>query len=306
MSSIRATKASGRKTTQRNSGGRQGTFIGILPLHLKKVGRVMLKIPDHVSHSQLEMFMRCQKQWEYRYIEKIIIPPGSALILGISYHKALEVNFLYKMKQMIDMPVEDCLECYHQTIDESESEWRGNGYPVVWENPGRETAIRQGHNLVLEYRTTVATQLMPKGVEETYQLKLGDTNFVGRIDLRLGDNQIVDHKTSKKPYNQADADKLQQASAHAFALGQELDYEFHVAIKGSRPRIQIVKTHRSNDEIIWWLSMAKATIAQMKTGVYITNPNGWWCSPAWCGYHSLCKPWMSRPTYSIPENTAEE
>jgi len=266
-----------------------GGLLMVVYLRSKKLESGLVEL-GHVSHSQIEMFLRCPRQWEHRYIEGRIIPPGGALVFGGSYHTALEYNFQHKIQTSDDMPVDDCVDCFVDAWNHAVGQWEERSLPVVWGDDNPNALMKTGIALVQKYRTEIAPSVIPARVEHRYSLKVAGTLFVGATDVELeGEVDVIDHKTASKSSNQADLDNALQPSAHAFALGRELVYEHHIAVKTSKPHIQILRTKRTHGDIVWWLDLATLVIAQMRTGLYPPNPNGWHCSPKWCGYWDLCK-----------------
>jgi len=240
---------------------------------------------DHVSYTQFGMWQRCPRQWKYRYVDGLRIPPGGAQIEGRCYHKSVEVNFVQKVASFKDLPVEDCLDAFATEWDKNLSEEEF----IDWEdrNPG---AIKdEGYSLVSEYMVVQAPRVQPLEVEEWYISEVAGAKFVIRIDLMDDTGTVIDHKTAKRSYNQADVDKDLQASAAAFSLDRPILFQNHVAIKSVHPRIQVVKTVRTREDIEWWLDLASGIVTQMKIGVAPPNPNGWWCSPNYCGFYGLCR-----------------
>lgn len=241
---------------------------------------------DHVSHSQITMWLRCPRSWEFRYVKGLKTPPSGALILGHSYHKALEVNYSQKVETGEDLSLTHVLDAFSDAwsdrmVKESEILWEGR-------RPG---AMKdQGIDIVNRYHTEVAPTIQPVVVEGWYEKIISGTKFVGSVDLVDDQDERIDHKTAAQAYNQGDVDKDLQASAHAFALARPGVHAFHVAVKTKIPRIQIIKTTRTTDDILWWLDLARAVITSMKTGIAPPNPIGWHCSPRFCGYYSMCRP----------------
>jgi CRISPR/Cas system-associated exonuclease Cas4 (RecB family) len=45
----------------------------------------------HVSASSIGMYQRCPRQWAYRYVLGIKVPPDGGLITGLGVHRAAEV-----------------------------------------------------------------------------------------------------------------------------------------------------------------------------------------------------------------------
>lgn len=242
-------------------------------------------ILDHVSHSQLEMWQRCPKQWEYRYVHGLKVPPSGALIEGGCYHKALEGNFKQKVVSLEDLPLEQCLELYSDAWENrlSEEEY------VDWGDKDPGYIKDEGIGLVGEYILSVSPAVQPAKVEEVYVSEVGGVKLVVIVDLEDTKKAIIDHKTSGKAYTQDDVDKSLQASAAAFVVGRPIVFYNHVAVKSRMPRIQLIRTYRTQADIDWWADMAVKIVVQMRSGVAPPRPGGWWCSPRFCGFYERCR-----------------
>ena len=95
---------------------------------------------DHISHSQISMWLRCPRQWEYRYVAGLKIPPSGPLIVGSAYHSALEGNFIQKVSSMVDLPLSDCLDIFSDAWEE-----RLSGEElIVWDQLGPGECKDQG------------------------------------------------------------------------------------------------------------------------------------------------------------------
>lgn len=250
-------------------------------------------ILDHISHSQIEMYLRCPRQWMYRYVQGLKIPPSGALIEGSCYHKALEGNFRQKVASLEDLPLSHCLDLFSDAwelrLEEEET--------IDWGNFSPGAIKDQGIGLVREYRESVSPLVLPVKVEEPYVSEIAGVKFVSFVDLEDAHGVIIDHKTSSKAYTQDDVDKSLQASAEAFVLNKAIVFHNHIAIKTRMPKIQIVKTVRMRADIEWYVDMVARIIVQMKTGVAPPRPTGWWCSERFCGYWNLCRGELARSHY---------
>ena len=242
-------------------------------------------ILDHVSVSQLNMWLRCPRQWEYRYVKGLKIPPSGALVEGRCYHKSLEENFLHKIESYEDLPVDECLDAFSTEWSKALSEEES----IDWEGKNPRDIKNEGHKLVRKYITDQAPYVQPLEVEEWYISEISGVKFVARLDLIDCTGVVIDHKTSNKLYSQADVDRDMQASAAAFSLDRPIIFHNHVAVKFANPRIQVVKTVRTREDIEWWLDAASAIVAQMKSGIAPPRPTGWWCSPEYCGFYERCR-----------------
>jgi len=242
-------------------------------------------ILDHVSHSQIEMYLRCPKQWEYRYVEGLKVPPSGALIEGRCYHEALERNFKQKIVTQADMSLDDCLDAFSLAWDSTliEEEF------INWGEKSPGLIKDEGVRLVREYRLAISPSVLPLKVEELYVSEVAGVKFVCIVDLEDMSLAVIDHKTSARKYIQDDVDKSLQASAAAFVLNRGIVFYNHVAVKTKAPQIQIIKTYRTRSDIDWWAAMAAMVVAQMRTGISPPRPTGWWCSERFCGFYDRCR-----------------
>lgn len=248
---------------------------------------------DHISYSQVRMWMTCPRQWYYRYVMDLKLPPSGALIQGGSYHEALSVNFRQKKKTLKDPPVDEWLDAYStawdtRIKDEGEVDWEG-------ENPGK--LKDEGVHLVRAYATRLAPEIQPFQVEKPYVRRLAGIPNVGVVDLEDVNLVVIEHKTSSRSYNQEQVDRDPQMSNYGFLRGEPLEGEYHVAIKPTvtiGARVQVLRVARSLKDIQWWTMGLEQIITLMKTGVACPRPYDWHCSERFCGFWRFCKVELSK------------
>jgi ATP-dependent DNA helicase UvrD/PcrA len=135
--------------------------------------------------------------------------------------------------------------------------------------------------------------------EEAFEVRIGNTTVVGRIDRidRAPDGSVVitDYKTGK-PQSQEDADESLQLSVYALAAREKWGYRvdqlvFHnllenVSVISRRTGAQLEAARLKVDEVA----------QNIAAGKFEANP-GFWCS--FCPYRNLC-PATEKRLYSIP------
>ena len=84
----------------------------------------------HLSFTQINMFLRCARQYEFRYIKGLRRPPSGALILGKSWHKAVELNYSQKIQTEKDLPIEDVQDCFSDAFEEAFDNYIADGKPL--------------------------------------------------------------------------------------------------------------------------------------------------------------------------------
>ena len=246
--------------------------------------------PDHISHSQISLWNSCPKMWEYSYVQKLRRSSSGDLILGSCYHQTLEENFKKKLILGHDLDFDICAD-YFSTIWDKEA---SNAWEIKWGKKSPDGLKDMGIALLDRYLEEVAPTVIPQYVERWIETEINGTKFVIRIDLIDMNNVVIDHKTAAKAYTQEAVDKDMQASASAFSLGHPIVFRNHVAVKAKIPRIQIMKTYRTNADINWWHRKVSAILVHMKTGYAPPREDSWLCSDQYCGFYDLCRKDLTR------------
>jgi len=239
---------------------------------------------DHLSASQINTFRRCGKQWYYRYVEDLKIPPTGNLVLGSSIHKGLEVNFSQKIESQIDLALGDVLDVYSTEFDarkqEIEEEW----------DEGQEKD--NGVSLLTLYHQNISPTIQPILVEEGFSLQIDGHKVIGYIDLVTAGQIIIDHKTSGRKYAEDVIDKDIQLTAYAMAYHEitglwPREVGFNVMVKTKTPSIQELRGQRSEADAERFRRIAQDVARAIEADIYIPCDNSITCS--WCGYKEICK-----------------
>jgi hypothetical protein len=246
----------------------------------------------HLSFSQIAMFLRCPKQWEFRYVQNLKIPPSGALILGSSWHETIELNYVQKITSDVDLPLDDMKDSFSDIwTKKTEKEEIDFGE----DKPGDLKDL--GILITNVHHQNIAPRVKPALVEEEFRISLGEDfpyELLGYFDVIEKDGTVADNKSWKRAKSQADVDKDLQLSA--YALGYRVKYgkaekslRFDAVIKNKKPKaIQLVTT-RTNEDCRWLLGLIEKVADGIIKEAFYPNPNGWHCSKKWCGYWDKCK-----------------
>ncbi len=246
----------------------------------------------HLSATQISMFLRCPRQYYFRYIEGRKIPPTGAMMQSKVWHKTVEQNYRQKVDSEKDLPLNDMTEFYaaeyEQTLKAEEIAFEPG------EDPGR--LKDQGVEITTAHHKLIAPKVRPLLVEEKFTISFGEDFpyvLVGVWDLVDKDGVIADNKAYGKTPNQADVDKDIQLGLYSLGYrvsrGQiEKGLRLDAVIKNKQPKPVQIYTTRTNDDSRFLLDLIELVAKVMQSGVFYPNPNGWHCSPARCGYWSRC------------------
>jgi len=259
---------------------------------------------DHLSHSSVSMFLRCPRQWAYRYLEGLPVRRTLGLIRGSAVDHAASFNLQQKVDTHRDLPAglvaEAAEDAFIRAVDEAggrdEVEWEGQTYTRGLDSTIALTRVHMAQH---------APYIQPVAVQErlTRQLPSGRT-FVGIIDYRTAD-VVGDIKTGARRMGQEAADTDLQPSAYAFLLGGPIQFEFaRVIDTGTKQYDEIVTTQRGERAIRWYEQLVSDVERAIASGIYPPNPQGWWCSERACPFWVRCQVEQRPPEIGHPRDIA--
>ena len=251
-------------------------------------------IPEkrHLSFTQLNMFLRCPRQYEYRYIRGIKVPPSGAMVQSRVWHETLERNYRQKIDSDRDLALGEMQEFFAAQFDAALA-----GEEIAFEPDEKPGKLKdQGTAIVAAHHKTIAPAVRPLLVEERFTVNLGEDfpfDLVGVWDLVERDGTIVDNKAYGKAPRQEDLDKDLQFTAYALGYRTthgraEPGLRMDAIVKTLNPKAVQLHTRRTNDDCRWFLGLIEEVGRAIDSGIFYPNPNGWHCSPRFCGFWGLC------------------
>lgn len=241
------------------------------------------------SQSEINTFLKCGKQWEFRYVMGLKTAPRAALTLGKSVDRGVTANLIEKIKTGNLLPLEAVLDAYSSEFDRSkpETEW------------GEDDAGQQkdmGVKLVTLHHEQIAPKIEPAAVQENFEIETDQGySLTGTLDVLEKNLTVVDTKTSKKAYSETAVEEEIQPALYDFAVEAlsgkpSPGFRFDVLIKTKVPRVQQVSGKVSPQAREFLFESINQMHKAVEAGVTLPAPAGaWWCSKEWCGYWSRCK-----------------
>lgn len=242
---------------------------------------------DHISFSQINMYLRCPAQYYFRYCLDIKLPPKAALVKGKAVHKAQEENYKQKIYTKIDLPLDVIQDITADTFEKEAQE-------AEFEHGEDKGKIKdEAISLATLYHTFIAPDVMPEAVEQEVIIRTDDFTLKGYIDVLQQGGIIRDTKTSNKTPNQDIVQKSLQLSAYSFAyytltneLPQKVCLDYLVSTK--QPKIVTLDGIRTLDDINRFIKITAKVVQAIKNEIFYPNQDNMLCSPEWCGYWELC------------------
>ncbi|MGE5297912.1 MAG: ATP-dependent helicase [Acidobacteriaceae bacterium] len=176
-------------------------------LPLPETDSYKLPLPDAFDFSQISTFLKCPLEYKYKYIYKLPMPGSAPFSFGSTMHQTLK-KFMQSVKQLNNAQASDLfgnkqtttvVPPKDQLLKFYAESWIEDWYPdkINKENYRKEGA----RQLAAFYDYYCANPLVPKYLEQPFQLRIGDYKFKGRIDRAdLNADQtitIIDYKTGE-------------------------------------------------------------------------------------------------------------
>jgi putative RecB family exonuclease len=245
-----------------------------------------------LSYTQLNMFLRCPRQYEYRYVHGLKVPPSGAMVQSRAWHQTVEFNYRQKIHSDCDLALGEMQEFFVSQFDAALASEEVALEPG--EKPGK--LKDQGTAIVAAHHKAIAPAVRPLLVEEKFTVDLGEDfpfDLTGVWDLVERDGTIADNKAYGKMPQQEDLDKDLQFTIYALGFRAtrgviEPGLRMDAIVKTRNPRAVQLHTSRTNGDCRWLLNLIEQAGKAIASGIFYPNPNGWHCSPRYCGYWDRC------------------
>lgn len=251
-----------------------------------RVGQIQM--PEY-HQSSIAMYLKCQKQYEFRHIRGMVVPPKSALTVGRAVDTGVTHNLAQKIETRTDVPLDEVLDQYSTQFDKDapDTDWDGD-------DAGAQKDL--GAKLVELYHRDVAPDVQPVAVQDQFRIEFESGYALGGTSDVIDENGFIrDTKTSKAKYDDDAVSNSLQATVYDYAYeaknGKKAKgFIFDVLKKTKKPEYQKVQGEVSDHQREMTFEAINTMHENIKTGRFLPAPEGaWWCSKDWCGYWSLCK-----------------
>lgn len=249
------------------------------------------KIKEY-HQSEVGTFLKCGKQWEFRYVMGIKTPPRGAMTVGSSVDAGVTRNLAQKVESNKDLQLSEVLDVYSTDFDIRAKE-------TDWEDDDQSKQKDMGAQLVMLHHKDVAPKIDPETVQEKFVLETdAGYNIGGIIDLTEKSGIVADTKTSKNKYSPDAVSKALQPALYDFAYEalkgkKATGFRYDVLIKPTKtkpPELQQVSAKVTDADRSWLFDAIGNMDRAIMAGVALPAPEGaWWCSKDWCGYWDKCK-----------------
>jgi hypothetical protein len=244
----------------------------------------------YLSHSQIEMYRKCPKQYEFRYIRGISIPTNWFLLRGKLIHAALDyVNKQYINYGKCSNVGEESVSNFRDNLNFQEKRLDENERPK-----NKDKIYADFGKLINNYISNIKI-IDPKYSEIEKVFYLDNIPILEYIDLIRKNDTIVDYKTvdnlKGKPVDLSLIKKhLNQLILYSLGVNlsnvQIMVINSEIAKGYEETEIYTIKNiHKEN-----MLDIIKSTVCNIKSGNFPSDPDQEWrCSKKYCSFYDMCE-----------------
>ena len=249
---------------------------------------------DHVSASQINVYLMCPLKYRYSYVDQLPRPFKSVdLALGSAFHAAVE--WWHKHRKNRSSPdAEDVSRILAaDLLAQAEETLRFKAGKTL------EDAINLGKQLVATYvkeyqgktvlNTEVAFRVPMVDLETGEELEMP---LVGYFDLLEENDTVVETKTAARAYDHLTILNHLQLTAYGYAYRvlheRDANLRLDVVTKTKQPRMQSVEVSRDKSDMVRFFHLAKSVTGAIQNSCFHPN-HGWQCSS--CEFAEPCRKW---------------
>ena len=289
----------------------------------------------YLSASSLGTFITCPKQYEFRYVKNLIIPPNAALVTGSVIHKVFETYYKDAMSSSQRLTAEQSAEL---ASDIASDYLKENDIGTTSQEEVSDIQ-KLAPVITKTYVDKVARHISPIATEEELRVTMAcGVDILGYLDLRhklehseddvkvaeengieLAVEGIADYKITKKKWTIDRLKNSLQFNLYTTLTGIG-DVQIHNMTKDiPKPMARKPRASSSDDEGVTDLAgnlrvlhhrftgddadhletMVETAARIITSGTFMPCAlDAWNCNPEWCGYWNLCRG-HSRTLYSM-------
>lgn len=270
---------------------------------------------ENLSHSSVELYLKCPMKWHNRYVLKQYEPRQGYLMLGTAVHVAETQSYQDQVTTGEPHALEEVMDDYSTSLAQ---EIKTAQDEIDWGDMTAGEQKDRGARMLAEYHSIIPKLIRPKKVESKFNIRLkpeykwtikGYVDVIGDMDdnFTLIENAAMDLKTVKRAMTQDDLDNSVQGTLYTYSQMLQdatmtyqpfLVHELKALKTVQSARVlQTMRTREQGDRYMERVAqIAREIDWRMETGNWQGAPPGaWWCRPKMCGYYATCPFAAGRP-----------
>lgn len=254
-------------------------------------------VPDHLSVSAVNTYLKCQVQYYFKYLTDIPKPKIARLVHGSAVHAGIANNLTQRMCGNNDC--NESIELAEQFFEEATKDDNNILYDKVFFN--KDVAIRSIAKILNQALPEIEELIQHPMLSEWALTDSGISvelctkqKVIGYVDCVDTEGNIYDFKVTGNANSIQDATQSLQLGVYSYFLPQPSKKVGLISISNKTgkvtPAIVTCGQQRGINAINALDMAAKNIQSSIENRSFIPNTEGWHCSSNYCDYFSVC-PW---------------
>lgn len=247
----------------------------------------------HLSYSSVALALECARKWRYRYVDKLVSPATSSLVVGSALHGTIQTLLLARHGGESPDPAEVFAEQWRKAAAQ-DVDW-GDGA-----DDARDEALRlTTHPSVLKVIEALEPFVDEAGpvVERRLELRVPGVPIpiIGYLDYLGNDGILRDFKTATRPWTPTQLEEQTQPLVYLAAANQ-MDlphvpgaFEHVVFVKARTPQVQVLRSSRPLGASLWLFSVIRGVWQAIAAGADPPNPKACFAWGRRCEFWDRCR-----------------
>jgi putative RecB family exonuclease len=251
---------------------------------------------DHISVSQINLYLMCPLKYRFTYIDLLPRPfKPAAFAFGSAIHSAIEWWHKKRMEGR-DPNWRDVSRVFAADFNAQQAD------NIAYKDGESEADfVDKGKSMLAVYLKEYSGA-PPKAVEMPFRVHLVDQEtgemlelpLDGYMDLVESDDTVVDLKTAARSYSEFDVSQHLQLTAYSYAYEQLYStrpkLRLDCLLKTAKPRFVPLPTEREQDDHVRFFHIAKGVTDAIRSEHFYPCP-GWQCKD--CEFFKPCQTWRT-------------
>lgn len=248
----------------------------------------------HLSHSSIDKYLLCARKWRFNYVEKLVAPRTPALAFGDAFHRTIRAAVEARVAGDTTDPLSIWPAKWAAAITE--------GSEIDWGSQIPEQAENDGHRMFGSIPVRQAIRdLLPlidgdgPAFERRVELRVPGipVPIIGYMDMIAADGVVCDFKTAARAWTEKEAQSEVQPLYYLAAQNQrhgtsELRFRHIVFTKTREPKVQIIDTRRTVQELFFLFEMVRQVWEAIQDKHFPPNPRSCNAYGRQCEFFNRC------------------
>ena len=255
---------------------------------------------EYYSHSSLQTFLNCPKQFEFRYIQRIPSKETIEGFLGSLVHQTLEIFYKYQARFNADLNYFALKRIYL-------NKWRRFWHKDIVKIKDKPTKeyLKIGLECIKHYYNSeiVKRNLKEKtlAIEKEINIQIGKFIFKGFIDRLVekadGTIEIQDYKTGGSLPSKNEFLKNNQLALYQLAITKEFKDRDFVLVWHYLQHQKKIKIKKSKKDLLELKKKLVSDVEKIESTEEYLAKTSHLCQ--WCSFINICP--LMKPTHGIEE-----